>query len=63
VEEGGEEGKRVKHLHGVHVWAYVQNNRTLLWCSVCGPMGVTEGQPDAIMIKDHIREHGCEERP
>lgn len=42
------------------IWAYRVGPCVLLWCSQCGPMGVSEGETDEKMIRDHLESH-CEE--
>lgn len=42
------------------VVAYRVGPVAMLWCTKCGPMGVTEGDVDVIMVREHLTDH-CEE--
>lgn len=45
-------------LGQARIYAYRLGPVVLMWCSACGPMGVTEGEIDAKMIHEHLSEHG-----
>lgn len=49
---------------GLRVQAYIirEPKVALLWCTECGPMGVSSGRDGAMMAaREHLRtEHGCE---
>lgn len=43
------------------IWAYRVGPCVMLWCSACGPMGVSEGEVDGKMIHEHLLGHGEDE--
>lgn len=45
-----------------HAQCYAVGTVRLLWCSVCGPMGVSTAPVDESMVREHLMSHFEEDK-